>query len=91
MRSRYSADVLGDADDLLASWHASTRPAQLALDPAIKWLRMAALMHRAIDADHAEVAFEARFIERGRHGRMHEVSRFLREDGRWSYVDGVIA
>ena len=33
MRSRYSAFAVGDADYLLATWHPTTRPAELALDP----------------------------------------------------------
>src|SRR3954454_12676561 len=37
MRSRYSAFVVGDADHLLATWHPSTRPRRLRLDPAVRW------------------------------------------------------
>ena len=33
MRSRYSAFVLERADYLLATWHASTRPAALEFEP----------------------------------------------------------
>src|ERR1700712_1217354 len=33
MRSRYSAFVRGDSPYLLATWHPSTRPAMLDLDP----------------------------------------------------------
>jgi SEC-C motif-containing protein len=33
----------------------------------------------------------ARYRESGRGGRMHETSRFVREDGRWYYIDGVMA
>ncbi|WP_137895291.1 YchJ family metal-binding protein [Ramlibacter sp. 2FC] len=88
MRSRYSAFVLGRRDDLLASWHASTRPSELTLDPAAKWLGLEVRSHRQIDADHAEVEFVARFREAGRAVRLHERSRFVREGGRWYYVDG---
>ena len=38
MRSRYSAFVLGRVDYLLATWHASQRPAELTLEPGAKWL-----------------------------------------------------
>ena len=88
MRSRYSAFVLGRRDYLLATWHASTRPADLTLDPGAKWLGLEVRSHRVIDADHAEVAFVARFREGGRAHRLHERSRFVREQGRWGYVDG---
>ncbi len=88
MRSRYSAFVLGRPDYLLATWHASTRPTELTLDPAAKWLGLELRAHRLIDADHAEVEFVARLREGGRATRLHERSRFVREQGRWYYVDG---
>ncbi len=88
MRSRYSAFVLERVDYLQASWHASTRPADLALEPDQKWLGLDVKRHRVIDADHAEVEFVARSRVGGRGQRLHEVSRFVREGGRWLYVDG---
>jgi SEC-C motif-containing protein len=88
MRSRYSAFVLGRRDYLLATWHASTRPTDLTLDPAAKWLGLEVRSHRVVDAEHAEVEFVARYREGGRATRLHERSRFVRESGRWYYVDG---
>ena len=90
MRSRYSAYVRGLEDYLLASWHPSTRPGALGLAamPKTKWLRLQVNARRDIDPDHAEVEFVAKFIEGGRHGQLVERSRFLREDGRWYYLDG---
>lgn len=88
MRSRYSAFVLDRRDYLLATWYPSTRPADLTLDPAAKWLGLDVRSHRALDADHAEVEFVARYREGGRAVRLHERSRFVLEQGRWFYVDG---
>ncbi|MEO6319902.1 MAG: YchJ family metal-binding protein [Polaromonas sp.] len=88
MRSRYSAFVLGRRDYLLATWHASTRPSDLTLDPAAKWLGLEVRSQRLLDAEHAEVEFVARYREGGRAVRLHERSRFVRESGRWFYVDG---
>lgn len=88
MRSRYSAFVLGRVAYLEASWHASTRPARLALEQGQKWLGLEVKRHRVIDADHAEVEFVARSRVGGRGVRLHETSRFVRESGRWYYVDG---
>ena len=88
MRSRYSAFVLEDADYLLATWHASTRPPELSFEPGLRWLGLEVREHRALDADHAEVEFIARSRLAGRGQRLHERSRFVREDGRWYYVDG---
>ena len=88
MRSRYSAFVRGRGDYLLASWHASTRPAQLELDASVKWLGLELRSQRVLDADHAEVEFVARWREAGRAVRLQERSRFVREDGCWFYLDG---
>ncbi|MEZ5663518.1 MAG: YchJ family metal-binding protein [Burkholderiaceae bacterium] len=90
MRSRYSAFVLGRVDYLLASWHASTRPPDLTCEPGVKWLGLDVRRHRPIDADHAEVEFVARSRSGGRGFRLHELSRFVRENGQWFYVDGDI-
>lgn len=91
MRSRYSAYVLGLGDYLLATWHPSTRPAQVEPDPpGLRWLGLAIKAHRSVDADHAEVEFVARSKLGGRAHRLHELSRFARLPGGWVYVDGDI-
>ena len=88
MRSRYSAFVLERADYLLATWHSSTRPASLDLDAGAKWLGLEVREHKTTGADTAEVEFVARYRVDGRAVRLHERSRFVREYGRWFYVDG---
>ncbi len=87
MRSRYAAFVLRRTDHLLATWHPSTRPSSLTLEPET-WLGLEVRAHRWLDADHAEVEFVARSRVAGRGCRLHEVSRFVREGGQWFYVDG---
>jgi SEC-C motif domain protein len=89
MRSRYAAFVAGDEAWLLATWHPSTRPPSVEFDPATKWLGLDVREHKRIDADHAEVEFIARYrVGGGKAVRLHERSRFVREEGRWFYVDG---
>ena len=88
MRSRYSAFVLGDVSYLLATWHSSQRPAELTLETGGQWLGLEIKQHRVTGADTAEVEFVARFRVGGKAVRQHERSRFVREDGRWFYVDG---
>jgi SEC-C motif-containing protein len=88
MRSRYSAYVLALHDYLLATWHPRTRPAveDLKGDDA-RWLGLdvrSAQEH----GDEATVEFIARYRIAGRAHRLHETSRFLREGGRWLYLDG---
>lgn len=95
MRSRYSAYVLGLEDYLLATWHASTRPAalNLSLGPAPKWLGLEVKARTQMDDsvdDSATVEFVARCRIAGRAQRLHEISRFVREAGRWYYMDALI-
>ena len=89
MRSRYSAYVLGLTDYLLATWHPSTRPATLEpWDASLNWLGLEIRAHAQPDENHGTVEFVARSKRGGRAHRLHETSRFVREDGRWLYVDG---
>ena len=89
MRSRYSAYVLKLESYLLASWHHGTRPAALDLErDNTKWTGLEIRKHEAESADRATVEFVARYRIGGRAARLHEVSRFVREDGRWFYLDG---
>jgi SEC-C motif-containing protein len=87
MRSRYSAYVLGLIEYLLATWHPSTSPGELELQP-VKWLGLE-VRDAASSGDAGVVEFVARCRNaQGRAERMHEVSRFVREGGRWYYIDG---
>lgn len=89
MRSRYTAFVLDKLPYLLATWHPRTRPATLEPNPPdLKWLGLSVKRALAQDDDHATVEFIARSRQAGRGHRLHETSRFLREDGKWYYVDG---
>jgi len=92
MRSRYTAFTLLNETYLLSSWHRSTRPASLDLhaSPQPKWLGLKILAHHIQDENHATVEFVARNKLAGRAQRLHEVSRFVREDGCWFYIDGKI-
>ncbi|MCE8015273.1 YchJ family protein [Halomonas sp. MCCC 1A17488] len=87
MRSRYSAFVLGLDDYLRDTWHASTRPTALDLDASTRWVRLEVLDHGQ-DSDGGRVHFRATFREGRRWGVLEEDSRFVREAGRWFYVDG---
>ena len=93
MRSRYTAFTLRDEAYLLRSWHPSTRPASLdlAAEPLPKWIGLQVRQHVQTGEDSAIVEFVARYRVGGRAQRLHETSRFLREAGRWMYVDGELA
>ena len=89
MRARYSAYVLGLEAYVLASWHRSTRPASAGSNDIerTRWLGLTVKRHEA-KGDRATVEFVARYRTDGRGRRLHEISRFVREDGCWYYVDG---
>jgi SEC-C motif domain protein len=91
MRSRYSAFAVGDDGYLLATWHPSTRPRTLELDPAVRWtgLEVLATTGGTMLAAEGTVEFRASYVAAGRAGGQHENSRFVREHGRWFYLDGV--
>ena len=88
MRSRYSAFVLGLESYLLATWHPDTRPASIDFPPDLRWLGLEIRASAQSDADHATVEFVARSKRAGRAMRLHEISRFVRVEGRWVYLDG---
>lgn len=91
MRSRFTAFAIADDRYLLATWHASTRPDELDLDQTIRWTRLDIL--RTEQGGPLErtgvVEFAAYYRHDGERGIQQEVSSFLREGGRWSYVAAV--
>ena len=91
MRSRYTAFTRLDETYLLATWHPSTRPAALNLagEAATKWIGLDVKRFEVTGADSAIVEFVARYKIGGRAQRLKEVSRFVREQGRWYYVAAV--
>jgi len=91
MRSRYTAYCLGREHYLLESWHPSTRPRLLNLtaEPAVQWIGLK-ILHATAGASQdaaGTVEFVARCKRNGKAQRLHEVSRFVRENGRWYYLD----
>lgn len=87
MRSRYTAYARGDAAYLLASWHPSTRPAVVELDPALRWTSLEVVSATGGLLDPVgTVHFRASHVRRGAHGVLEEHSRFGRDAGRWTYV-----
>ncbi len=89
MRSRYSAYVRGLGDYLRNTWHPRTRPTEpIDFEPGLRWLGLEVRRHETADPDHARVEFVARSKQGGRAHRLHETSRFVREGGRWFYLDG---
>jgi SEC-C motif domain protein len=88
MRSRYSAYAKDFTAYVRNTWHASTRPAVVSPNPVGQtWTRLTIKKHAEV-GDRATVEFVAVSKFNGRASRLHEISRFVRENGRWYYVDG---
>lgn len=92
MRSRYTAFAVGDGEYLKATWHPGTRPDAVDADEGTRWLGLRILDTERGGADDTRgyVEFEARFRADGAEGILHERSRFVKQSGRWWYLDGVI-
>jgi len=91
MRSRFAAFKRADAAWLLRTWHPSTRPAELDLTDNPHWrgLQIIDAVDAGADAATGVVEFRATYLQGdGSLGILHERSRFVREGGRWFYVDG---
>jgi SEC-C motif domain protein len=94
MRSRYCAYIRRDEAYLLRTWHPAARPdcLNIACDDGLRWIGLKILNRTAGGANDnsGTVEFVARYKVGGKAGRLHENSRFVREDGKWYYVDGEI-
>jgi SEC-C motif-containing protein len=91
MRSRFDAFRSADAHWLLRTWHPSTRPADLDLSDNPRWrgLQIVDTVAGGPADDTGIVEFRATYTQPGGGiGVQHERSRFVREGGRWFYVDG---
>ena len=94
MRSRFDAFRRADAAWLLHTWHPSTRPDSLDLADNPRWrgLQIIDAVAGGPDDDEGIVEFRATYLRSsGDVGILHERSRFVREGGRWLYVDGDVS
>ncbi|MEZ5377450.1 MAG: YchJ family metal-binding protein [Acidimicrobiales bacterium] len=94
MRARYSAFVLHRRAFLEISWHSSTRPDRIDLDHDTEWLGLTItkVVAGGPKDDVGEVAFIARLREAASGESVQQLvehSRFVREDGRWRYLDAL--
>lgn len=94
MRSRYSAFAVENADYLLATQHASTRPQRSEITSGMagcEWLGLKITGTKAGKAgdQFGEVSFVASYKEYEKPGEIKERSQFVFENGHWFYLTGV--
>ena len=90
MRSRYTAYVVRNVEYLLKTWHPSTRPATIAPATIPEWhgLRIILTEGGGTNDEQGIVEFEATALSQKKMRRLHETSRFVKENDQWFYVDG---
>ncbi|ELY5813596.1 YchJ family protein [Cronobacter turicensis] len=95
MRSRYCAFVMKNAQYLIKTWHPACEADRFRADieagfAHTQWLGLTIFEEAPGHTEsEAYVSFVARFQENGKSGAIIERSRFLSEEGRWYYIDGV--
>jgi SEC-C motif-containing protein len=103
MRSRYTAYTRRNEAYLRATWYPRTLPPEPIIqeNERLQWLGLEVksalrLRQRKVELPESQdadtVEFVARYKINGRAHRIHEISRFVREDAdgtlRWFYLDG---
>lgn len=92
MRSRYAAYALNLSDYLADTWHADSRRPSLHMADGDIWYKLELLRVEGGGENEATglVEYKAYWHTRGHLGYLHEISRFVREDQRWYYLNGEI-
>jgi SEC-C motif domain protein len=88
MRSRFSAFAVRDAAYLLKSWHPRTRPERIDFPAGLRWEHLEILNTAEGTPIHTKGTVEFRAHYTG--GELHEVSRFVRDNGAWVYLAGQV-
>ncbi|MGR9088579.1 MAG: YchJ family protein [Gammaproteobacteria bacterium] len=93
MRSRFTAYAMRNADYLRATWDAGKCPEVIDFSKEkAEWLRLDIVDVKKGGPNDSKglVEFKAYFVQDGDEYALHELSRFVKTDGRWYYLDGTI-
>ncbi len=95
MRSRFTAYVMDITGYIQTSWDTSTRPKEDKLNfggEKLDWQRLEILDTKKGGAADSKgiVDFKAYYSKDGEDHILHETSRFIKTNGRWLYLDGVV-
>lgn len=93
MRSRFSAYALKNADYLFHSYAKESRGDNSLVDiqdwaEQTLWLALVIISTEQSDDEFHYVEFAATYLTGNELWQMQENSRFIKEDGKWCYVDG---
>jgi SEC-C motif-containing protein len=92
MRSRYSAYATNNAQYILETY-AKSEQSNHSIEDIAAFASFANFIKLEIVATKTEpefdyVEFKAHYLADGKHCQIHEVSRFIKEEGAWRYLDG---
>jgi SEC-C motif-containing protein len=92
MRSRFSAYATKNAQ-YIKETYAKSEQANHSLEDIAAFASFATFVKLEIIETRSEpefdyVEFKAHYLADGKHCQIHEVSRFIKEEGTWKYLDG---
>lgn len=94
MRSRFTAYAQHNEAYLLATWDSSKRPDNIdfSKEDNVEWKRLEIIGTKKGGEKDVKgiVEFKAFYQMNGEEYAMHEISRFVRKDGKWFYLDGMV-
>lgn len=95
MRSRFAAYKLDLAGYIQSTWANSTRPKSTKPNfggERIEWQRLEIIDSKrgGVADDKGIVEFKAYYLRDGEEAVLHEISRFVKVNNAWFYLDGVI-
>lgn len=91
MRARYTAYVLAKHDFISDSWHPGTRPDDVTTELGLRWEGLDIIDAPEAGEKRGFVEFRAHWRVGAETGTLSERSRFVRQSGRWWYLDGVVS
>lgn len=94
MRSRFTAYALGNTDYMLETWDSSKRPEQIDLskEENVQWTHLEIIDTKkgGISDNKGLVEFKAFYTLNDEEYAMHEISRFVKKNKHWYYLDGQV-
>ena len=93
MRSRFSAYALDQMAYIVSTWAGTVQPEKIDFSKEnIMWTRLEIIGIKKGGAKDSKgvVEFKAFFMQDGEENVLHETSRFIKTNGRWLYMDGVV-
>ncbi len=98
MHSRYTAYCLKNIEYLWLTTHPCTRRPNLKNEISIwansvdKWLNLTIIkvLQGGAEDKIGKVEFRATYLTHDEQHSLHELSRFVRHSGHWTYKDGII-